>query len=363
MSKDGRKPRLLIIPVFISNRGCPQRCVFCRDNSDEDSLTGKDPGNAIGGIVRAYLGAAGSRKKSCVQIAFYGGNFTGLDRAQQYGLLSLAAGYVDAGLVQSLRISTRPDALGREEVEFLRGFPVRTVEIGVQSMSDEVLTRSRRGHTADDVRRAVAVLKENGFQVGLHLMAGLPGESRESFLESVDKVVELRPDTVRIHPTLVFRDTELADLYRRGAYRPLSLDEAVDACTEALIRFEEAGIPVVRLGLQPSTVVETSLVAGPYHPAFRSLVEGDVFLTLASRLLTSAAPSKGEAVFLVSPADGSFFRGLNNRNIARLQALAAPAKVAVKEERGQKRGSLKLLAGGEIYSADRFSNYKTGYSI
>ncbi len=363
MSKDGRKPGLLIIPVFISNRGCPQRCVFCRDNSDEDSLTGKNPGDAIGEIVRAYLGAAGPRKKSCVQIAFYGGNFTGLDRAKQYELLTIAAKYVDAGLVQSLRISTRPDALGREEVEFLRGFPVRTVEIGVQSMSEEVLTRSRRGHTADDVRRAVAVLKENGFAVGLHLMAGLPGESRESFLESVDRVIELRPDTVRIHPTLVFRDTELAELYRHGAYRPLSLDEAVATCTEALTRFEKAGIPVVRLGLQPSTVVETSLVAGPYHPAFRSLVEGEVFLSLASRLLTSAAPSGGEAVFLVSPRDGSFFRGLNNRNIARLQALASPAKVVLKEEPGQRKGSLKLQAGGVLYSADRVSNYTTGNSI
>ena len=363
MGNDGRRPGLLIIPVFISNRDCPQRCVFCRDNSDEDSLTGKDPGEAIGKIVRAYLGAAGPKKKSCVQIAFYGGNFTGLCRTKQQELLTIAAGYVDTGSVQSLRVSTRPDALSREEVEFLRAFPVRTVELGVQSMSDDVLTRSRRGHTVDDVRRAVAVLKENGFQVGLHLMAGLPGESRDSFLESVDRLVELRPDTVRIHPTLVFRDTELADLYRRGAYRPLSLDEAVDVCTEALIRFEKAGIPVVRLGLQPSTVVETSLVAGPYHPAFRSLVEGEVFLALASRLLTSAVPSKGEAVFLVSPPDGSFFRGLNNRNIARLQALAAPAKVVVKEEQGQKRGSLKLLAGGEIYSTDWFSNCTTGHSI
>jgi len=152
----------------------------------------------------------------------------------------------------------------------------------------------------------VAVLKENGFQVGLHLMAGLPGESRESFLESVDKVVELRPDTVRIHPTLVFRDTELADLYRRGAYRPLSLDEAVDVCTERSSGSKRRAFPSSGSASNRAPSSKRHWSPALTTRPFRSLVEGDVFLALASRLLTSAAPSKGEAVFLVSPADGSF---------------------------------------------------------
>lgn len=352
--------RRLIIPLFITDRGCPHRCVFCRRNGTGPGLTA----SVMEEAVSRYIAGTRPARRAYTQIAFYGGNFTGLDPAEQEDILGLAGAFIKQGTVQSLRVSTRPDFLGPEQIERLKAFQVKTVEIGAQSMVDEVLALSGRGHSSATVRKAVQSLKQEGFETGVHLMAGLPGDSRERFFYTVEEIIRLKPDMVRIHPTLVFTQTRLADAFARGDYRPLSMGEAVDLCGYALRRFEGEGIPVIRLGLHPPDDLDQgSLLAGPFHPAFRALVEGALFLGMAGRLLTSASAPFEEARFFVSPRDSSCFRGLNNRNIEILRTRVHPAGLSVLEDPAQERGSLRLAAGKGRYETDRFGDtVRTGHS-
>jgi histone acetyltransferase (RNA polymerase elongator complex component) len=349
--------RPLIIPFFISNRGCPHRCAFCRGagegNGGPQTMTRSDMEDA----VTRHLSTAKPDRRAGAQIAFYGGNFTGLDSLEQDSLLDWAGRFIEAGVIHSLRISTRPDFIGRDEIKRLKAARVKTVEIGAQSMVDEVLNLSRRGHSAEDVREAVGLLKENGFETGVHLMAGLPGDSRDRFLYSVDEVVRLNPDLVRIHPVLVFANTALAAACNKGEYEPLSMNEAVGLCGIALRRFETAGIRVVRIGLQPESDMERPgvILGGPYHPAFRSLVEGALFFEMASMLLASAPEKVGKAAFSVSPDDHSFFRGLNNANLVAVKARAYPAAVTVATDPGLPRGTVRLDADGHRRQIHRVS--------
>jgi len=331
----------LIIPLFIPNRGCPNRCIFC----NERIAAGEQPPvlteDFIMQTVTTYRGSArpaGSPGREDrapdVQIAFYGGNFTGLPVQEQTALLRLVQPFVAKGLAGGIRISTRPDAVHPEHVELLRNFHVRTVEIGAQSLVDEVLSASRRGHTAADVERAVNLLKTAGFEVGLHLMAGLPGDGRERFAATVEAAVAMAPDMVRIHPTLVFRDTPLAAAHEQGDYRALTLEEAVSACKYAVSRFRGARIPVIRLGLQTTREMEQpgAVVAGPFHPAFGALVEAAMFLDRASALLEGRDWRRRWVTFQVPPWKESALRGQKNGN---LRILAERFGLAgIKIERG-----------------------------
>lgn len=352
-----RPPRRLIIPFFIAKGGCPRRCVFCREtsggNGGGEAITAAD----MKDTVSRYLTMSKPDRKSFVQIAFYGGNFTGLDSREQENLLNLAGAFIERGAVHSLRISTRPDAVGPGQIDLLKKGRVKTVEIGAQSMVDEVLDLSGRGHSSEDVRRAVTDLRENGFETAVHLMAGLPGDSRDRFLFSVDEIIRLRPDMVRVHPTLVFSGTALADAYASERYRPLTLDEAVDLCGRALMRFEKAGIPVIRIGLQPDSDMERpgTILGGPYHPAFRSLVEENLFFQMALQLIATLPEHFGGVRFRVSPGDLSFFRGLGNGNLKRIIDRVHPAAVSVLADPAQQRGTLKLDVGESYREIHRVS--------
>ncbi|HOS78139.1 MAG TPA: radical SAM protein, partial [Syntrophales bacterium] len=265
--------RPLIIPIFIPYQGCPRRCIYCNERITAGSP--QPPPTATALKKQILTGRHRTRRHPLrVEIAFYGGTFTGLDREAQAALLAPATACLREGLVQGIRISTRPDEIDDDTAQFLRNAGVWTVEIGAQSLVDEVLEKSRRGHTVADVVRTVARLKTKGFATGLHLMIGLPGEDGAAFAETVRRAVALQPDMVRLHPTLVFRGTELADLYRAGAYAPLSLENTLAACRNALGAFENAGIPVIRLGVQTTPEMEApgAVLAGPYHPALRSRV-------------------------------------------------------------------------------------------
>jgi len=333
--------RPLIIPIFVMYRGCPNRCVFCNERIAAGDYSDRVTADTVRAICDRHLGSAGRRFD---QIAFYGGNFTGMDREYQRELLTAAKEYIDAGMADSIRISTRPDYIDEERIDLIAGYPVSTVEIGAQSMVDEVLFAAGRGHTADDVRSALKLLRSAGFKTGTHLMAGLPGDTREGFEYTVEEIIALRPDTVRIHPTIVFRDTPLAEAWREGTYIPLTLDQAVDLCKHALLRFREEGIPVIRLGLHttPEMIVGDSVVAGPFHPAFRSLVESAIFLGMATRLLESRDRKGGSIVFSVSPRDVSNLRGMKNRNIGILKESFGLSEIQLLENREQERGSLRI---------------------
>ena len=260
--------KIPIVPFFISHRGCPHRCIFC----DQEKIAGSNgtfPSAAeIRDKVAAYRRTSGCRE---VEVAFYGGSFTSIPHEDQLRLLHPLQELLAAGEVSSIRISTRPDALDAAAAAFLHASGVATVELGVQSMDDAVLEQSERGHCAADVEKAVACLKGEGISVGLQLMPGLPGDSGEISVSSLMRVLDLQPDFLRIYPTVVVAGTPLSRRYAEGRYCPLTLEGAVRLCKILLHRALLARVPVVRIGLQPTTDLSRrgAILAGPYHPAFR----------------------------------------------------------------------------------------------
>jgi histone acetyltransferase (RNA polymerase elongator complex component) len=310
----------MIIPIFIPHAGCPHQCVFC----NQKKITGRqvvEP-SAIPGVIWRYLGtAAGSGTH---EIAFYGGTFTALPAALRKAYLDAAIPFIRSGRIKSIRLSTRPDAITAEILSELKTYGVATVELGVQSMDDRVLAASGRGHTAQDTIRAVGLLKEYGFRTGLQLMPGLPGDSEETFLRTVAGAIALKPDFVRIYPALVIRDTPLEQLHKEGRFTPLALDNAVELCCQALILFESAGIDVIRIGLQPSEELERegTIVAGPFHPAFRQLVESSLLLDRMRTALAGRAPGMD---ILVHPSDLSSAIGQKRSNLEILKKEFGPS--------------------------------------
>lgn len=345
----------MIIPIFIMSRGCPRRCLYCNEaltaEHHPDRLEEKGFRKTVLDALDRHRGRSGPR-----QIAFYGGTFTGLPREEQRRLLGLAAPFLRQGAVDAIRISTRPDEIDAAGLDLVGGLGVKIVEVGAQSLDDHVLRLSRRGHTAADTQRAFALLKERGFQTGIHLMAGLPGDSPARFSETIDNVIALSPHTVRIHPTIVLKDTPLADAFGRGDYRPLSLAEAVSQCKDALKRLTAAGIEVIRMGLQstPALAAPGAVVAGPFHPAFRSLVESAIFLDMATALGESVGPGgqNRSLAFRVSPADLSPFKGPRKANIDALAERFAPAPIAVAADPCLPRRTLVLTASNRSAKTD-----------
>ena len=264
-------PRRRIIPIFVPHLGCPNQCVFCDQKRISGSLF-----PACGDTVREALDALSG---AGYELAFYGGSFTAIEPERQEELLMAAQPYRASGLVSSIRVSTRPDAIDSETLERLRRYGVETIELGAQSMTEEVLRRSGRGHSAADTERAAAQIKAAGFQLILQLMTGLPGESRQSAILSARRLAALGPDGVRLYPTVILRGTALEALWQRGEYAEHTVEEAVDCCADILPIFESAGIPVIRLGLNPTEELSGGAVAGgAYHPALGELVKSRIWL-------------------------------------------------------------------------------------
>jgi histone acetyltransferase (RNA polymerase elongator complex component) len=254
------------------------------------------------------------------EIAFYGGTFTGLPEQTLRELLEAAYRFVQNGKFESIRVSTRPDALNPEVLSLMRSHGVALVELGVQSMDEEVLRKTQRGYTPKQVEEAVDRLRRHGFRVGAQLMPGLPGDSEERFFETIRRVTALRPALVRLYPTVVIRGTALAAWYRDGRYRPLSLDRAVALCARSCAYLEARGIPVIRMGLQGSPTLERpgEILAGPWHPAFGFLVRNRLYQERLERLLAGAERAKSVRI-RVHPRDVPLVRGHRNRSLRELE--------------------------------------------
>ncbi|MCX7843396.1 MAG: radical SAM protein [Clostridia bacterium] len=269
--------RHMIIPIFIPHKGCPHDCIFCNQKSISGQLE-EITEQKMRAVIETNLRYAG--KDTFIEIAFYGGSFTGIEIEQQIRYLEIAHEYVKQNKVKEIRMSTRPDYISQEILDNLKKFNVGTIELGVQSMDDEVLRLSLRGHNVNDVLTSCSLIKRNGFRLGIQTMVGLPGDNREKSVETAKEIVELRPDIVRIYPALVVKNTYLYEMYKQGKYLPLTLDEAVDICAELLEIYEGHQINVIRIGLQPTENIndEGDVIAGPFHPAFRQLVESRLML-------------------------------------------------------------------------------------
>lgn len=266
------KNRHIVIPIFVPHKGCPFDCIYC----SQKKISGQTEDMTIEKmteIIERHLETASS--DSFVEIGFYGGSFTGIDKDEQIEFLMAANKYISANKVSSIRLSTRPDYIDEEILDYLKKYNVRTIELGVQSMDDSILKTSCRGHNTEDVIKASVLIKESDFNLGIQTMIGLPGDSREKDMETAEKVIELKPDIVRIYPVLVIKDTYLETMYNDGRYKPINLDEAVEICAELLDLYEKNDINVIRIGLQPTDNINENMdvVAGPFHPAFRQLVE------------------------------------------------------------------------------------------
>ena len=303
------------IALFVAHVGCPHQCSFC----NQHIITGKEETATAADVDRAVKTALDSGCRDG-QLAFFGGSFTAIDRPYMMSLLKAAKPHIDAGEITGIRVSTRPDAIDEEVLEILKEYGVEAIELGAQSMSDEVLRRNRRGHTADDVRRASELIKSQGFELGLQMMTGLLGDTDEGAVFTARELIKLQPATVRIYPTVVLEHTELAHLYEKGEYRPQSLDEAVNLCARLLLMFEEAGISVIRLGLHSGGNVEDGYIAGAYHPAMRELVEGKIYFDKALSLLREyeGGPSHSYKIF-VNPKEISKMTGQKRQNIVQLK--------------------------------------------
>ncbi|MDO5037017.1 MAG: radical SAM protein [Tissierellia bacterium] len=258
-----------IIPIFIPFYGCPSLCIYC----NQRAITGQKEDLGLEELdQRIQEERTWFLKKGPIQVAFYGGTFTLLPFSKQKAYLARVTPWIQKGLIDGVRISTRPDAINLEELKVLRDLGLETVELGIQSWSYEVLRAANRPMDLDQVEKNIKGLKDLGFELGLQQMIGLPEDSLERSLRTQEKIISLGADFVRIYPTLVLDQTPLAQAYREGVYRPLDLDQAIDWTAQLLEGYARAHIPVIRVGLPPSQDLEdASFIAGPKHAQFREL--------------------------------------------------------------------------------------------
>jgi histone acetyltransferase (RNA polymerase elongator complex component) len=318
------------IPVFIPGAACPYGCIYCH----QPRITGKGKAprpEDLGEIIEPRL-ATIPRTNSRIELGFFGGSFTGLPISVQEAYLGAVQPWLNSGRLDAIRLSTRPDLISGTGLDLLRSFHVDTIELGAQSMDDEVLRLSGRGHTAADTIRSSVMIREGGFRLGLQMMIGLPGDTRGKAFETALRFIELGASDVRVYPTLVIRGTGLEDLYCSGGYAPLSLEEAVDWSAALLILFEQADTGVIRMGLHPSGGLLTGedLVAGPFHPSFRELVLTSIW----SGILDGLTPVPGKECIEISVAPGEIAYAAGHGSVNRKKLQSRYRKVVFRTDPG-----------------------------
>ena len=315
-------PRRCILPIFVPHAGCPNDCVFCNQKRISGSLL---PASAE--TVRDAVSVL--EPGSGYELAFYGGSFTAIPEAEQDALLAAVIPVRESGAVSAIRVSTRPDAITEEKLARLRLYGVETVELGAQSMCNEVLLRSGRGHTSEDTVKAAKLVKDAGFTLILQMMTGLPGGDDARDIETARAIAALRPDGVRIYPTVIIQNTPLEELWRAGKYRAHTVEDAVRVCARILPIFDSAGIPVIRLGLNPSDELSGgAAVAGAYHPALGELVRSRLWRDKVEAMLSGVEPGE-EVVLGVARSRISVMTGQHRANVSYLQERFALRSVRI----------------------------------
>ena len=327
------------IPVFVPHLGCPFDCVFCDQRKITGSGTNVDE-NTVKSIIESHLEFL-PKKDAGIEVAFFGGSFTGIDKDLQERLLKTAYSYIENSNIIGIRVSTRPDYIDHTVMERLVKYGVTTIELGVQSMNENVLLSACRGHSSADVEAAVEIIRQYPVNLGLQMMTGLPGDTPERSLETADRLIALKPDCVRIYPTLVIKGTELYNMYKRGEYKPQTVREAVDLCSVLVKKFEEKDIKVIRVGLQNTEEISESgsVAAGPFHSAFGELVDSELYYEKISALISDTEDEKIEIA--VNPSEISKAVGHKKMNTERILN-SFGKKIKITADSSVEKGGLKI---------------------
>lgn len=311
-----------IIPIFVPHLGCPNDCVFCNQKSisgETKQVTKED----VKKIIEEHLKSI--KKNSKVEIAFFGGSFTAIDEKKQEELLSVAYEYIKKRKAIGIRISTRPDYIDKKILKRLKKYKVKTIELGVQSANDYILKKAGRGHTFEDVKKASRLIKLYGMKLGHQMMVGLPESTKLDEINTAKQLIKLRPKMIRIYPVLVIKNTKLEKEFQAGKYKALTVVQAVEICKELVKMFANKNIDVIRIGLQPTDTItdisskKSEVVAGPFHPAFRQLVESGMWYDVVVEKIKKLNTKVREVVITVNPADVNNVIGQKRENITNLK--------------------------------------------
>lgn len=314
------------ISLFVPHQGCPHQCSFCNQKTISGSVKELTPYEVKETLQKAVSDGVDPEN---TEIAFFGGSFTAIGREYMISLLEETKPFIENGCFCGIRISTRPDAIDEDVLEILKAYKVISIELGAQSTDEKVLLLNHRGHTRDDIIKASKLIKEKGFSLGLQMMTGLLGDTPEKSLETAEDIIALKPDTVRIYPTIVLEGTYLGELYKKGAYKPQTVEEAVDICAVLLKRFYEENITVIRLGLHSGGNVEEGFLAGPYHPAFGELCESKIYLEKAKEILSEKYPVENKNICsLTKKTIINLY--VNDREISKMTGQRSANKIALK---------------------------------
>ena len=334
-----------IIPIFVPHLGCPNDCTFC--NQKSISGTVKMPTeDEVRKIIEKNLENF-KEENAYIEIAFFGGSFTGIERELQEKYLSIAREYVKEKKVHSIRISTRPDYINKDIIKMLKKYGVKTIELGVQSTNDYILARCERGHTFEDVKKASKLIRWNGIKLGHQIMVGLPESTKLDELRCAKDVIKLKPKIIRIYPVLVIRGTKLEQEYLNGEYQPLTVGQAVERCKEMLYMFNKHKIEVIRIGLQNTQEItdpkekNSEVVAGPYHPAFGQLVEDSVWYDSISDKIKKINVKVKEVKIKVNFVDINNAIGHKKENIKKIKEIY-DVDVVVEADNNIKQGKSEL---------------------
>lgn len=330
-----------IIPVFLPQKQCQYDCIFCNQGiavGQIQELTAADITDTLNTALATISEGA------IVQAGFYGGSFTILPEEKQEEYLEAVLPFIKSGRINGVRISTRPDAIDDANIKFLKIYGLQTVELGAQILDDQILALLRRGHTSDDIVKAVTILKENGIKAGLQLMTGLPGETMAGRYQSFDKVLQIKPDFLRIHPTLVLKGSELEEMYKKGEYIPLTIDEAVSVCADLVILSESAGIPVIRIGLQSSCSLqeEDSIIAGPWHPSFGQMVRSEIYFRMFEKAITELKAEKIKGEVGVQCSDPDTMKGLRKSTLKKIKDIHQDIDIVITKNKELSRNQMIL---------------------
>ena len=331
--------------IFVPHLGCPNNCIFCNQkkiSGQTKMVNAKDVEDTIEYYLKNF-----KDDNKYVEVAFFGGSFTAIEKEKQEELLQAVQKYIHDKKVNSIRISTRPDAIDKDILKMLKKYHVKTIELGVQSMNNYILNRSQRGHTVEDVKKASKLIRWNGFILGHQMMVGLPESTKQDEINTAKELIKLKPKIVRVYPVLVIKDTPLAIEYENKEYTPLTVTQAVERCKEIVKLFNKHKINVIRIGLQNTEEIsdpskETSqVVAGPYHPAFRQLVESSMWYDSLLNEIKKINTKVIKVKIIANPENINNIIGHKKENVLKLKEVY-DVDVAVESSEEIKPGKFKL---------------------